>query len=150
MSHYLHLNLIHLSGIKLDRTVRFKSVNIYKMQFHGQRYGFNMLYLHGRAIVKEPLNSGTKVGAIIVAVGSHVLRQEPFNDIRARMRNEIMQNYGVSLTFAHDSEFTSLVKEEILTRFAMKQNQKRVQEAKKLAVAKAKPETVNLLDDDDD
>lgn len=145
ISHHPPPKSILLLGIKLDRTIRFKSLHIYKMQFRGQRYGFNMLYLQGRAIVKEPLDSGTKVGAIIIAIGSHVLRQEPFNAIRAKMRNEIMQNYtGVSLTFAHDSEFTSLVKEEILTRF------KRVQEAKKLAVLKAKPETVNLLDDDDD
>lgn len=143
-----------LAGIKLDHTVRFKNISLYTMRFHGQRYGFNMLFLQGRAVVKEPLDSGTKLGSIIVAVGSHVLVREPFEKIRARMRNGILTNAYVSLTFALDEEFTALLKEEVLPRFARAQKRKTVQAARQVVVAaqQARPkptETVNLLDDDE-
>lgn len=141
-----------LKGIELDKTVRFDNISLYRIQFRGQRYGFNMLYLKGRAIVKDPLNSGTRVGSIIVAVGSHVLAQEPFNKIRARMANEIQTNSFACLTFGEDEDFTALFKEEILPRFA-KGKSRKVQAAREVAAAqqaRAKPsETVDLLDDDE-
>ena len=103
-----------------------------------------------RAIVKEPLDSGAKFGSIIVAIGSQVLTQEPFVNIRTKMTNEIRNKASVSLTFGVDEEFTALLKEEILPRFARSQKLK----AKKARLAAAQqavpkpPETINLLDDD--
>ena len=131
-----------MSSMKLDSTIRFNNPSFYKMQFMGQRYGFNLLFLCGRAVVKEPLESGTKVGAIIVGIGTHVVRREPFNNIRERMRREILMNTSVTLTFAEDSEFTALLTEDIIPRLNALKNRNR-----STAPAK-KPETVSLLDDD--
>jgi hypothetical protein len=143
-----------LAGVRLDHTVRLNNYTIYKIQFRGQRYGFNMLFLKGRAIVKEALDSGTHVGAIIVAVGSHVLARESFNMIRQRMRNEIGRYSFATLTFADDPEFIDMFKEEILPRCAAAQNgnnnaSQKVQRGSALPPPTKPPETVNLLDDDD-
>jgi hypothetical protein len=114
-----------LSGIKLDDTVRLSNVYLNTMTFRG-RYGFNMLCMYGRAIVKEPLKSGTKVGAVIIAVGPRVLNRMPFEDVRAMMRREIIQGPS-TITFAEDPEFISLLTEEVIPR-VMKVKAKKTQD----------------------
>ena len=83
-----------------------------------------MLYLHGRPIVKESRESGTKVGAIIVAINSQVLSKEPFNEVQGRMRLEILSPGSVVLTFVEDSEFIELITKEIIPRFEKKTKSK--------------------------
>ena len=113
-----------LQNIKLDSTVRLSSPTFYQLQFNLSRYGFNMLYLHGRPIVKESRESGTKVGAIIVAINSQVLSKEPFNDVQRRMRSAILSPGSVVLTFVEDSEFIELITKEIIPRFEKKTKSK--------------------------
>jgi len=149
---------VNIAALRLDHSVRFNDLKIYKMQFRGQRYGFNMLYFKGRAIVKEALDTGTHVGAIIVAVGRWVFRQESFDQIRQRMKNEMANNSPVTLTFADDSEFIALIKEEIIPRCPKMPNQRGAPPAVQRApiqqpqqpVQPRPSETIDLLDDDDD
>ena len=137
-----------MSSMKLDRTIRFKNPNFYKMQFFGQRYGFNLLFICGRAVVKEPLHSGTNTGAIIVGIGNHVVRREPFQTIRERMRREILSNASVTLTFVEDQEFTALFTEDIIPRLNAMKNRNRSTGQTSATTPAKKPETVSLLDDD--
>lgn len=115
-----------LTCLKLDDNVRLNNVSLKMMTFRRRRYGFNMLYIHGRALVKEPLKSGTKVGAVIIAIGPRVLNRMPFEDIRAMMKREIIQGPS-TITFAEDPEFISLVTEEIIPR-VMKAKAKKAQD----------------------
>ena len=105
-----------LQNIVLDNTICLSCPTFYQMQFN-QRYGFYMAYLGGRAVVKNPWESGTKAGAIIIAINSHVLKREPFSEIRRRMSSAIQSSASVVLTFIEDSEFTELFAKEILSRF---------------------------------
>lgn len=104
-------------------TICLSSPTFYQVQFNQPRYrfdtdiyGFDMVYVRGRAIVKNPWESGTKVGAIVVAINSHVLKREPFSEIRRRMSNAQQSSASVVLTFIEDSEFTELFTKEILPR----------------------------------
>ncbi|KAL3784661.1 hypothetical protein HJC23_012177 [Cyclotella cryptica] len=147
----LYTGFDNLRMAKFDHSVRFNNIVLYQMQFRGQRYGFNLLYFKGRAIVKESLDTGTKVGAVIVAVGRWVLRQEPFDQIQLRMKSELMINSPVTLTFADDSEFMALIKEDVLPHIPKTQPLQMAPPAR-LAPPVIRPtsETIDLLDDDDD
>jgi hypothetical protein len=144
----LHTKNGVLTGMKLDHSIRFNNINIYRMQFRGHRYGFNMIYLHGRAVVKEPLDSGTKVGAIIIAIGSIVLSKQPFDHIRSLMQQEILTKPSVTLTFGNDDEFTAILEEEVLPRVAKHKAKQPTHQPVAAHQSRPKPpETVDLLDD---
>jgi hypothetical protein len=103
-----------LTAIKMDNTVRLNSVSLYTMSFQGPRCGFNMLFFNGRAAISDPFYSGTKICALIAALGSNVLDRMPFKDIQAMMSHEITHCPHSTITFAQDPEFISFFTEEMI------------------------------------
>jgi hypothetical protein len=73
-----------------------------------------MLFFNGRAAISDPFYSGTKICALIAAVGSNVLDRMPFKDIQAMMSHEITHCPHSTITFAQDSEFISFFTEEMI------------------------------------
>jgi hypothetical protein len=116
----LHSSAEILRSVKFDHSIRLNNVVLYQMQFCGDRYGFNVMHFKGRVIIKDSFDTGTKSGAIIVAVGRRVLRQQPFNQIRLMMKNELSNNSPATLIFAEDLEFMALVKEVIIPHIMLK------------------------------
>lgn len=81
-----------------------------------------------------------------------MLGREPFATIMQRMKNEITTNAYATLTFADDSEFIDLLKQDILPRLARNQIHN---ESQGDGVHQPQPfppsqpaETINLLDDE--
>jgi hypothetical protein len=145
----LHSSSEILRSVNFGHSICFNNVVLYQMQFRGERYGFNVMHFKGRVIIKDPFDTGTKSGAIIVAVGRRVLHQEPFDHIRLMMKNELSNNSPATLIFAEDLEFIALVKEVIIPHIRYNTFQVVTQVTQTSPVIPLKSETIDLLDEDD-
>ena len=105
--------------------------SFYQTQFNGS-YPFRFSYFCGRFIVKDPLESGTKVGSIIVAINFQVLPQAPIDKILRKMKNAIKEpsRRSAVVTFVEDSEFTNFFTNTLLPYIEKKREAKRIYEQK--------------------
>ena len=120
-----------LNIIKFDSNVRLSNPSFYQMQFYGS-LPFKFKHFCGRLVVKDPLESGTKIGSIIVAINSQVLPQEPINNIKQKFKSAIKDpsKHSAVVTFVEDPEFTDFFTNAILPYIKKKREDKLISEEK--------------------